>query len=138
MKRDPVAIFIAALRDYVPDADRRFTSGSCFGLFLLIRAFRPDVRAWYAPPGHVYTEVDGRFYDINGRVRLPEGSYLLTTERRILLGAFRWRFASAATRLRRDRLNRWRKFENDRHREELARIAREAEAIGLCEGECAP
>jgi len=97
MMRDPVAIFVAELREYVPDAELRFTNGACFGLFRLIRAFRPDARPWYdSRIGHVYTEVDGRFYDIAGRRRLPEGAMPLAEHKPRMARAWRWKFAAAS------------------------------------------
>lgn len=91
---DRVAEFIERLRFAVPDAEVVFKNGSCFQLFLMIRAFRPDAIAWYdSIVGHVYTEVDGRFYDIDGpRRTLPDRSYVLATEPRIFKGAFRWKY----------------------------------------------
>lgn len=104
MKRDPVALFIMGLCEYVPDARLRFTSGACFGLYLMIRAFRPDARPWYdAAAGHVYTEVEGRFYDVRGRVRLPAGAVPLAHHKPRLARAWRWRFSSAGDRLIRQR-----------------------------------
>jgi hypothetical protein len=100
VKRDPVAVFIGALREYVPDAPLRFTSGACFGLYRLIRAFHPDARAWYDPiAGHVYTEVDGRFYDIEGRRPLPAAAVPLSEHKPRLARAWRWRFAATGERL---------------------------------------
>jgi hypothetical protein len=100
VKRDPVAVFIGELREYVPDAPLRFTSGACFGLYRLIRAFRPDARPWYDPiAGHVYTEVDGRFYDIEGRRPLPAVAVPLSEHKPRLARAWRWRFAAAVERL---------------------------------------
>lgn len=104
MKRDPVAVFLGELREYVPDADLRFTSGACFGLYLMIRAFRPDARPWYDPrAGHVYAEVEGRFYDIRGHVRLPEGAVPLAGYKPRLARAWRWRFMTAGERMIRER-----------------------------------
>jgi hypothetical protein len=104
MTRDPVAIFVSELCEYVPDADIRFRQGSCFGLYRLIRAFRPDARPWYDPiAGHVYTEVDGRFYDIGGRAHRLDGLIPLAQHKPRMARAWRWKFATAGARLIRER-----------------------------------
>src|SRR5574340_268857 len=104
MKRDPITIFLNELREHVPDATLLFTSGGCYGLYLMIRAFYPTARPWYDPvAGHVYSEVNGTFYDIRGRVRLPVGSVPLSTHKPKMARAWRWRFATAGQRLIRQR-----------------------------------
>lgn len=60
----------------------------------MIRAFRPDAIAMYSMiEGHVYTLVDGRFYDIRGRRNPPKDVLKINDcKPRLVLDAMRWRF----------------------------------------------
>lgn len=95
LRADSVLTFIEHLRYSVPDANVVFKYGSCFQLYLMIRAFKPDAIAWYdGVVGHVYTEVDGNFYDIDGiHKMIPKHSYVLAKEPRIFKQAFRWTYS---------------------------------------------
>lgn len=63
---DAVERFLAALRATHPDMVRIYTNGGCFHLFTILRQIWPQARPW-SDCGHVWTEIGGRFYDIEGR-----------------------------------------------------------------------
>ncbi len=65
---------INRLRESHPMMTRIFTNGSCYQLFLILKTVFPQAVCWYDPViGHAYTEIDGRFYDITGRIyNLPQ------------------------------------------------------------------
>lgn len=60
--------FIKMLRESCPDVMIDvFTQGSCYRLFKILQAVFPQAQCYYDHiVGHVYTEIDGRFYDIHG------------------------------------------------------------------------
>ncbi len=44
-----------------------FLYGLCWALFAHLRLHFPQARPWYAPvAGHVYTLIDGTYYDVKG------------------------------------------------------------------------
>lgn len=79
MGPDPIERFLASLRSGWPDMVPLFMQGQCLTMFLALRAIHPQAEAWYSfREGHVYTKIDGRFYDIRGRhLRLPTDLHLL-------------------------------------------------------------
>lgn len=50
-----------------------YTEGRCYDFFLILRSIYQDAEAWY-DGDHVFTKINGRFYDIRG-------VYLGSTER---------------------------------------------------------
>lgn len=70
---DPIERLLAALRSGWPHMVPLFTQGQCLTMFHALRAIYPQAEAWYSRiEGHVYTKIDGRFYDIRGRhLRTP-------------------------------------------------------------------
>lgn len=66
------------MRKNIKQADVMFTQGKCYQLYLMLSDLYPQAVAWYEPvDGHVFTEIDGKFYDINGEYEsLPERSHL--------------------------------------------------------------
>lgn len=75
---DPETIerFLAALRQFHPDMEFMFRHGGCYHLFVILRTLWPQAELWYVDnPGHVWTRIDRRFYDIRGgRSRKPAGA----------------------------------------------------------------
>lgn len=100
MGPNSVERFLSTLRDSVPDAVEVFTNGNCFKLYLLLRTIYPQAQPYYRiSVGHVYTEIDGDYYDIEGKVIFHGGvkwgwkqdqlTHMLE-EPRIFKSAFRW------------------------------------------------
>lgn len=93
----PISL-LTAMRKNIKQADVMFTNGKCYQLYLMLSDLYPQAVAWYDPViGHVYTEIDGKFYDINGEYEsLPECSYLFADEERASLrGALEWDYTHA-------------------------------------------
>lgn len=69
--------FITAIRDSHPDMVRLYTQGQCYNFALIIKTIRPQAVIHYSHrEGHVYTEVGGRLYDIQGVKPYPAASYV--------------------------------------------------------------
>ena len=67
---------ITAIRDSHPDMVRLYSEGQCYNFALIIRSIRPEAVIHYSHvEGHVYTEVNGRLYDIRGVKSLPAEKY---------------------------------------------------------------
>ena len=60
---------LAALRGAHEHMEAIFLRGSCYELYLILRVIHPDAEPWLRE-GHVYTRIDGRFYDIRGQALL--------------------------------------------------------------------
>lgn len=73
---DRVERLMAALRGGWKYAEQLYMQGQCMTIYQALRAIWPDAIAWYsALEGHVYTEIDGKFYDIRGKhSKLPDGA----------------------------------------------------------------
>lgn len=81
------------MRKNIKQADVMFTEGKCYQLYLMLSDLYPQAVAWNDPVAcHIYTEIDGKFYDINGEYEsLPERSYLFAEEEcASLRGALEW------------------------------------------------
>ena len=85
---DSVERFLAVLRSTHPQMHTIYTKGGCFQLFLTLRTIWPQARAW-SDFDHVWTEIDGRFYDINGRwAKRP--AHVRPMDVRMMARAHRW------------------------------------------------
>lgn len=53
-----------------------FLHGGCYHLHVILKTLWPQAELWYVDkPGHVWTRIDGHFYDIRGRrSRKPAGA----------------------------------------------------------------
>lgn len=68
--------FITAIREAHPDNQKLYMEGQCYNFALIIRTIRPEAVIHYSHlEGHVYTEVNGRLYDIRGALPLPAERY---------------------------------------------------------------
>jgi hypothetical protein len=86
------SMIIYAMRKNIKNAEIAFTQGKCYQLHLMLKTLYPNAIAWYEPiAGHVYTEINGFFYDIRGTHKeIPAAAYLLASEPRILAQAADW------------------------------------------------
>jgi hypothetical protein len=80
--------FLAVLRATHPDFGRIYTRGGCFHLFLTLRTVWPEARPW-SDLNHVWSEIGGRFYDIEGR-HLVVPSAARPMDPRVMARAFHW------------------------------------------------
>lgn len=90
---------VNAMRKNIKQADVMFTQGKCYQLYLMLSDLYPQAVAWYEPvDGHVFTEIDGKFYDINGEHEvIPANSYLFAEEEHSTLkDAFDWDYREVA------------------------------------------
>lgn len=69
--------FLAELRSSHPNIEHMFLNGSCMNLFCILRTIYPQAVAWYNID-HIITEIDGKFYDITGKV--SNKGYMLFTD----------------------------------------------------------
>lgn len=91
---------LTAMRKNIKQADVMFTNGKCFQLYLMLADLYPQAVAWYdAVDGHVMTQIDGKFYDINGEYESISDKYFLFAEeeRASLKGAFDWDYEAVAS-----------------------------------------
>lgn len=65
---DNVGEFVKAVRESFPGSVEVYTQGGCFSFHLMLRCVAPGAwKLWYDQhEGHVYTEIDGKFWDIRG------------------------------------------------------------------------
>lgn len=70
-KASKIAEFLrTASNDIVIDV---FTQGGCYQYHKMLKVVFPNAKAWYDPiDAHVYTEIDGRFFDIRGEHKKGE------------------------------------------------------------------
>ena len=69
-----------------------YLNGGCYKLYELLKIHFPDAVAWYdGVEGHIYTEIEGRFYDIEGEHDKKAHWYELSTEPDIEKAAKMWK-----------------------------------------------
>jgi hypothetical protein len=77
--KDRIEIALDELRTGWPFMGELFMRGQCITLFKMLKALFPQAQAYYSNmEGHVYTRIDGKFYDIRGKhVVLPSDLHVL-------------------------------------------------------------
>lgn len=65
---------IGEIKSSFKQAEFVYTNGSCLNFFCILRLIFPEAKAWFNVD-HIITEIDGKFYDINGVVHKTK-SYL--------------------------------------------------------------
>ena len=88
---------VTAVRVSFTNSTAIFKNGRCFEMYLLLRSFWKNAVPWYDPiVGHVYTEIDGYWYDIDGKhADIPPKSHIMT--RFELEKSHRWSKSAART-----------------------------------------
>ena len=90
---DKLRAALDILRGAHPVVEHVFTLGACFELYRLMAVFIPEVQPYYAHDGgHVYLELNGRFYDINGEETTCKRRELqpMRKDRALMRGAHKW------------------------------------------------
>lgn len=65
--RADILRFITTLREAHPSISYIFKNGACFELYKLLKYQYPEAECYYDYiNGHIYTKIDGVFYDIDG------------------------------------------------------------------------
>lgn len=61
--------FLKELRESADIQYKIFTEGSCFRLYRILKTIFPEAKPyWSDRDGHCITKIDGKYYDIGGRV----------------------------------------------------------------------
>lgn len=81
-------LFLSLLRDLHPDLPRIGRNGSCFRVYLLLKAVWPEAEAWY-DSNHVITKIGEQFWDIHGEV-FPESHYRMADDAAVFNRAYTW------------------------------------------------
>lgn len=64
---------IEAIRSSFIGSEDVYTKGSCYQLHLILKAVYPQAKQWVLDsPLHIFTEIDGKFYDIYGEMPTSE------------------------------------------------------------------
>lgn len=70
--------FLSLLRESFDGAERVYTEGSCYRLYLILKHLYPQAVALYDPIiGHVYIDIDRHVYDIKGEYLFEPGKLCL-------------------------------------------------------------
>jgi hypothetical protein len=60
--------FITAVRESFGGSIAVYTMGNCYQFYEILKTIFPDAEA-YESGGHVWTKIDGKFYDIRGEAK---------------------------------------------------------------------
>ena len=91
---DPLEV-CGAIRDSFKDAAFVYTQGSCFAFYQILKTIFPQAVPW-TNVDHVWTEINGRLYDINGRRKSGyEGLTKMTDDPRLMERAHKWKWCSS-------------------------------------------
>jgi len=89
-KLQPLA-FIERVRESFKDSSFVYKNGSCFEFYLILRSVFPGAVAW-TNLDHVWTEIDGRLYDIDGlRLEGKQGLLKMADDRALFRRAHNWK-----------------------------------------------
>lgn len=68
-KKDQILSFLKELRESDESITKIYLEGSCFKLFKILKSIYSEAKALYSTKdGHWITEINGYYYDINGRI----------------------------------------------------------------------
>jgi len=60
-----------------------YTCGNCYQLYEILKMVFPDAEAFESKSGHVFTKIDGEFYDIRGKLDINQPLIPITDSKRI-------------------------------------------------------
>jgi len=93
--KDRVLLVLDTLRKASPFMVSIYLYGGCFQLYKLLKIYFPMARPLYDQIiGHVYTEIEGRCYDIEGEKKREKHWIYIESEPNILRKADNWRCCS--------------------------------------------
>lgn len=65
-KEEKILNLITAIRESFGGSIAVYTCGNCYQFYEILKSVFPDAEAYGS--GHVYTKIDGKFYDIRGEI----------------------------------------------------------------------
>ena len=65
-KEKKILNIITTIRESFGGSIAVYTCGNCYQFYEILKAIFPDAEAYGS--GHVYTKIDGKFYDIKGEI----------------------------------------------------------------------
>ena len=77
--KERVLSLIKAIRESFYGSDIVYTKGSCYQLFKILSVVFPTAEAYYFDK-HIYTKIEGSFYDINGIVKQCDEAVIYTNQ----------------------------------------------------------
>lgn len=64
-----IELLIKCIRESFVGAEDAYLKGSCYQLFKILKSVYPEANAWISDsPLHVISEINGKYFDINGRL----------------------------------------------------------------------
>lgn len=67
--------FLERLKDIYGRGTSTHNNGECLKVHILLKTLYPQAKGYYNS-SHILTEIDNHFYDLNGEVDRPDGSFL--------------------------------------------------------------
>ena len=90
-------VLIERIRESFDESRLVYTQGSCYRFFLILRTVYPDAEAYYDwVEGHVYTKIDGKFYDIRGRCANAPKDLERLNDTHLAKTAHRWKYGKGS------------------------------------------
>lgn len=87
---NPVEHLCHAIKNSFENAEYVYRNGGCFEFYKILRSVFKDAEPFYNwDEGHVYTRIDGKFYDVRG-LRAHGGHNLKPLDLAVLSRAHRW------------------------------------------------
>ena len=84
-RHEQVINIIRAIRESFGSSIAVYTQGNCYQFYEILKSIFPDAEAYESP--HVFTKIDGRFYDIRGELKTPLNLLPVENNRLIALTA---------------------------------------------------
>lgn len=92
MSRTKIVSFLRELKSSYHKNELIYTEGSCFRVYSMLKVLFENVKPYYSSKeGHWITEIDNRFYDINGEItksHVENHGYTLCEDEVMLASAY--------------------------------------------------